>query len=91
VTLGGNEMESEEMKERTPKGKDREFRKAWGRFLVVANGCQEIRTTTKNGVPARDTRTSRTYMYNDRWTSKLSSMSLIAAVNNNVYQQENKY
>jgi hypothetical protein len=57
---------------------------------VVANGFQEIRTPAKNVVPARDTRTSRAYMYNVRWTSKLGLLSLIAEVNNNVYQQENK-
>jgi hypothetical protein len=80
-------MESEEMKEGPPKGQDRRCRKAWERVLVVANGCQEIRTPAKNDVPARDTRTSRVYMYNVRWTSKLGLLSLIAAVNNDVYQQ----
>jgi hypothetical protein len=83
-------MKSEEMKESTPIGQDRRCGKAWKRVLVVANGCQEMRTPAKNDVPARDTRTSRAYMYNVRWTSKLGFLSLIAAVNNNVYQQRNK-
>jgi hypothetical protein len=64
-------MESEEMKENPPIGQDRRCRKAWERVLVVANGFQEIRTPVKSDVPARDTRTSRVYMYNVRWTSKL--------------------
>jgi hypothetical protein len=27
---------------------------AWERVLVIANSCQEIRTTAKNVVPTRD-------------------------------------
>jgi hypothetical protein len=87
----GNEMESEEMKEGPPKGHDRRCGKAWEKVLVIANSRQEIRTTAKNVLPARDTRTSQAYMYNVRWTSKLSLLSLIAVVNNNVYQQRDKY
>jgi hypothetical protein len=84
-------MESEEMKESPPKGQDRRCRKAWERVSVITNSCQEIRTPMKSDIHARDTRTSRVYMYNVKWTSKLGLLSLIAAVNNNVYQQENKY
>jgi hypothetical protein len=56
---------------------------------VVAKSCQEIRVPVKSDVPARDTRTSQVYAYNVRWTSKLSLLSLIAAINNDVYQQQN--
>jgi hypothetical protein len=55
---------------------------------VVAKGCQEVRVHVKSDVPARDTGTSQVYAYNVRWTSKLSLLSLIAAVNNDVYQQQ---
>jgi hypothetical protein len=47
---GGNEMESEEMKERPPIGQDRRCGKAWERVLVVAKVCQEIRTPANNDV-----------------------------------------
>jgi hypothetical protein len=87
---GGNEVESEEMKEIPPRGQERRYEKAWERVLVVANGFQETRTPAKNVVPAEDTRTNRAYMYNVRWTSKLGLLSLIAAINNNVYQQNDK-
>jgi hypothetical protein len=86
---GGNEMKSEVMKEGPHIGQGRRCGKAWE--SVVANGFQEIRTTVKSVVPARDTRTSRAYMYNVRWTSKLSLLSLIAATDNNIYQQRNNY
>jgi hypothetical protein len=88
---GGKEMESEKMKKGPPKGQDRECGKAWERVWMVANGFQEIRTPAKNVVPSRDTRTSRAYMYNVRWKCRLSLLSLIAVVNNNVYQQRDKY
>jgi hypothetical protein len=55
---------------------------------VVAKSCQEIRVPVKSDVPARDTRTSQIYVYNVRWTSKLSLLSLIAAVNKSIYQQQ---
>jgi hypothetical protein len=51
VDLGGNGMESEEMKESPPIGQYRRCGKAWERILVVANDCQEIRTPAKNGKP----------------------------------------
>jgi hypothetical protein len=57
---------------------------------VVAKSFQEIRVPAKSDVPARDTRTSQVYMYNVRWTRKLSLLSLIAEVNKDIYQQENK-
>jgi hypothetical protein len=69
--IGGNEMESEEMKESPPMGQDRRCIKAWERVFVVANGFQEIRTPTNNDVPSRDTRTNQIYMYNVRWKSRL--------------------
>jgi hypothetical protein len=56
---------------------------------VVAKSCQETKVPVKSDVPARDTRTSQVYVYNVRWTSKLSLLSLIAAINNDVYQQQN--
>jgi hypothetical protein len=87
----GNKMEKEEMKEIPPIGQYGRCRKAWERVLVVAKGFQEIRTPAKNDVPARDTKTCRVDMYNVRWTRKLGLLSLISAVNNNVYQQESKY
>jgi hypothetical protein len=74
---GGNEMESEEMKESPPIGQDRRCGKAWERVVVIANSFQEIRTLTKSDVPTRDTRTSRVYVYNVRWTRKLSLLSLM--------------
>jgi hypothetical protein len=49
---GGNDMESEEMKEIPAIGQYRGCGKDWERVLVVYNGFQEIRTPTKNGVPA---------------------------------------
>jgi hypothetical protein len=58
---------------------------------VVANGFQETRTPAKNVVPAIDTRTSQAYMCNVRWKNKLSFLSLILAVNNNVYKQIHKH
>jgi hypothetical protein len=39
---GGNEMESEEMKEGPPIGQDTKCGKALERVLMVANGCQEV-------------------------------------------------
>jgi hypothetical protein len=51
-------MESEEMKEIPPIDQDRICEKAWERFLVVANGFQEIRTLAKNDIHARGTRAS---------------------------------
>jgi hypothetical protein len=69
--LGGNEMESEEMKEGPPKGQDIRCVNAWERVLVIANSFQEIRTHVKSVIPTRDTRTRRVYMYNVMWTSKL--------------------
>jgi hypothetical protein len=45
-------MESEEMKESPPIGQDGRCGKAWERVLVVAKGCQEIRTLAKNDVPS---------------------------------------
>jgi hypothetical protein len=56
---------------------------------VVAKSFQEIRVPVKSDVPARDTRTSQVYVYNVRWTRKLILLSLIAAINNDVYQQQN--
>jgi hypothetical protein len=56
--------------------------------LVVAKSCQEIRVPAKSDVPSRDTRTSQIYAYNVRWMSKLGLLSLIAAVNKNIYQQQ---
>jgi hypothetical protein len=56
---------------------------------VVAKSFQEIRVPVKRDVLAQDTRTSQVYAYNVRWTSKLSLLSLIVAVNNDVYQQQN--
>jgi hypothetical protein len=55
---------------------------------VVAKGCQETIVPVKRDVLTRDTRISRVYAYNVRWTSKLSLLSLIATVNNDVYQQQ---
>jgi hypothetical protein len=57
-------------------------------LLEVAKGFQEIIVPLNSDVPARDTRTNQVYAYNVRWTSKLSLLSLIAAVNNDVYQQQ---
>ena len=87
MTLGRKKWN---VKDSTPIGQDKRCIKAWERVLVVANGFQEIRTHVKNVVPARDTRTSRAYMYNFRWTRKLGVLSLIQQVNNDVYQQETK-
>jgi hypothetical protein len=56
---------------------------------MVAKSYQEIRGPVKSDVPARDIRTSRVYVYNVRWTSKLSLLSLIKAINSDVYQQQN--
>ena len=50
---GGNEVESEEMKEIPSRGQDRRYEKAWERVLVVANGFQETRTPAKNVVPPK--------------------------------------
>jgi hypothetical protein len=55
---------------------------------VEAKGCLEVRVPVKSDVPARDTRTSQVYAYNVRWTSKLSLLSLIAALNKSIYQQQ---
>jgi hypothetical protein len=71
VILGGNGVESEEIKEGPPKGQYGRCRKAWERVLVVAKGFQGVRTPAKNDVPTRDTRTSRVFMYNVRWMRKL--------------------
>jgi hypothetical protein len=49
---GGNEMESDEMKESPPIGQDRRCKRIL--ISVVENGFQEIGTPPKNGVPARD-------------------------------------
>jgi hypothetical protein len=72
-----------------PIGEETKHGKAWERVLVVAKGCQEIRVPVKSGVPARDTRINQLYAYNVRWTSKLSLLSLVTAMNNDVYQQQN--
>ena len=71
-----------------PIGQDNKHKKGWERVLVVAEGFQEVRVPTKSDVPSRDTRTSQVYVYDVRWTSKLSLLSLIAAVNNTIYQQQ---
>jgi hypothetical protein len=86
---GGNEMESEEKKEGSPTGLDYKHKNNRERVLVVANIFQEIRIPVKSDVPARDTRTNQAYAYNVRWTSKLIFFSLIATINNVVYQQNN--
>jgi hypothetical protein len=56
---------------------------------VVAKGFQEVRIHVKSDVPTQDTRTSQVYAYNVRWTIKLILMSLIEAIKNYVYHQQN--
>jgi hypothetical protein len=55
---------------------------------VVAKSCQEVRVPVKSDVPSRNTRISQVYVYNLRWKSKLSLLSLIAVVNKSIYQQQ---
>jgi succinate dehydrogenase/fumarate reductase-like Fe-S protein len=56
---------------------------------VVAKSFQEIRVPVKRDVPARDTRKSQAYEYNVRCTRNLILLSLIEAIKNDVYQQQN--
>jgi hypothetical protein len=51
ITLEGNEVESEYIKEGNPKFQYGICGKAWERVLVVDKGFQEIRTPAKNDVP----------------------------------------
>jgi hypothetical protein len=88
VTLRGNDMESEMYEWMPLNVKLLSAEKDLKEVLVVAKGFQEVRVHVKSDVPARDRRTSQVYVYNVRWTRNLSLMSLIEAVNNDVYQKQ---
>ena len=72
-----------------PIGQDNKHKKGLKRVLVVAKGFQDVRVPIKIDVHARDTRTGQVYAYNVRCTRKLTLLSRIAAIKNDVYQQQN--
>jgi len=56
----------------------------------MREGCQEVVYLQKIVVPARDTRRDEYTSLNIKWTSKLSLLPQITAVNKNIYQQWRK-
>jgi hypothetical protein len=65
------------------------WKEGWKRVSVVVNGCQKVQA------PVDDDSTCPRHKKNQlceiyvKWTSKLSLLSLFAAVNKNIYQQVN--
>jgi hypothetical protein len=84
-------MESEEMKEIPPIGQDRRCRKGLGKSLGGSQWFPRDKNTCKECCTFPRHKNKPAYMYNVRWTRKLILLSLIAEVNNNVYQQKYKY
>jgi hypothetical protein len=90
VTLGGNEMESEMMNEcpyrsscYVEDGFDGMSRK-WFKVAKSLGTCESVCTCPRH-------KKSQLYELYVRWTSKLSLLSLFAAVNKNIYQRTNDY
>jgi hypothetical protein len=56
--------------------------------LVVVNGFQEVQAPAVDGSTYPRHKKIQLYEIYVRWTSKLSLLSLFAAVNRDIYQQE---
>jgi hypothetical protein len=71
-----------------PIGQVARWKEGWKRVSVVVNGCQEVQAPAVDGSTCPRHKKIQLYEIYVRWTSKLSLLSLFAAVNRDIYQQE---